>query len=60
MQEIELQRYHKELVKDVASLVDKYRRAMEWDIPESDEQEGDALIYEAIQKALDNLKGSNK
>lgn len=38
MQEIELQRYHKELVKDVSSLVDKYRRAMEWDIPESDEK----------------------
>ena len=28
MQEIELQHYHKELVKDVGSLVDKYRCAM--------------------------------
>ncbi len=56
MQEIELDRYHHELVKDVKSLVEKYRRAMEWDIPESDEQTGDALIFAAIQKALDAIK----
>lgn len=56
MQEIELQRYHKELVKDVESLVDKYRRAMEWDIPESDEKEGDKLIFDAIQNALNAIK----
>ncbi len=55
-QKIELQRHHKELVKDVASLIDKYRRMMEWDIPESDEREGDRLILEAIQEALDALK----
>ncbi len=58
MQEIELQRYHDELVKDVRHLVDKYRRAMEWDIPENDEKEGDALIFEAIQKALETLKAA--
>ena len=58
IQEIELQRYHKELIKDVNLLVDKYRRAMEWDIPESDEKEGDKLIIEAIQKALDAIKDS--
>jgi hypothetical protein len=57
-QKIEIQRYHKELVKDVASLVDKYRRIMEWDIPESDEGEGDKLIFEAIQDALNALKKS--
>ena len=39
--------------------VDKYRRAMEWDIPESDEKEGDVLIFEAILKALDAIKGSD-
>ena len=60
MQEIELQRYHKELLKDVESLVDKYRRAMEWDIPDSDEKEGDALIYDAIQKALDAIRNDEK
>ena len=56
MQEIELQRYHKELVKDVESLVDKYRRAMEWDIPDCDEKEGDRFIIDAILKALNTIK----
>ncbi len=58
MQEIELQRHHRELVKDVTSLVDKYRRAMEWDIPESDEKTGDRLIIQAIRKALDEVSDS--
>ncbi len=56
IQEIELQRYHKELVKDVASLIEKYRRMMDWDIPENDEREGDKLIFAAVQKALDALR----
>ncbi len=60
MQEIELQRYHKELVSEVKSLVEKYRRAMGWDIPDNDEKKGDVLIFEAIQKALDAIKDSNK
>jgi hypothetical protein len=33
MEEIELEKRRKALDKDVASLVDKYIRAMEWDIP---------------------------
>ena len=60
MQEIELQRYHKELVGDVRALVEKYRRAMDWDIPENDEQEADILIFAAIQKALDEIKNADK
>ena len=59
LQEIELQRYHKELVKDVESLVKKYRRMMDWDIPENDEKEGDVLIFDAIQKALDASRESS-
>ena len=59
MQETELLRYHDELVGDLESLVDKYRRAMEWDIPGSNEKEGDALIFDAIQKALDALRSSD-
>jgi len=60
MQEIELQRYHKELIRDVKSLVEKYRRAMDWDIPDNDEKEGDVLIFAAIQKALDAIKDADK
>jgi len=60
MQEIGLQRYHKELTKDVKSLVEKYRCAMDGDIPDNDEEEGDVLIFETIQKALDAIKESDK
>ncbi len=56
MQEIELERYHNELVSDVKGLVEKYRRAMDWDIPGNDEKQADQLIFAAIQKALDAIK----
>ncbi len=55
-QEIEIQRYHDELVKDVSKLVEKYRRIMDWDIPENDEAYADKLIFQAIQDALNELK----
>jgi len=45
--------YHHEMVMDIQSLVEKYRRAMDWDIPDNDEKLADKLIFEAIQKALD-------
>ncbi|MGV6852851.1 MAG: hypothetical protein ACWA5R_11835 [bacterium] len=56
MQEIEIQRYQHKLVGDLESLLDKYRRIMEWDIPEGDEKAGDKLIIEALQQALNKLK----
>ncbi len=56
MQERELQKYHHELVKDMRSLVEKYRRAMDWDIPDNDEILADKLIFEALQKALDAIR----
>ncbi len=59
MQEIELERHHKELVNDVKALVEKYRRAMDWDIPENNDQESDQMIFAAIQKALDAIKRSS-
>jgi len=58
MQEIELERHHKELVNDVKALIEKYRRAMDWDIPDNDEQKADQLIFAAIQNALDAIKRS--
>jgi hypothetical protein len=53
MQEIEIKRYQQELLDDVRTLVDKYRCAMEWDIPDDDEKESDRAIFEAIRDALD-------
>jgi hypothetical protein len=53
MQEIEIKRYQQELLDDVRTLVDKYRCAMEWDIPDDDEKESDRAIFKAIRGALD-------
>jgi len=55
MEEIELQKHRKALDRDVAALVDKYLKAMEWDIPEADEGRARRLILEEIRQALDHM-----
>ncbi|HFB64596.1 MAG TPA: hypothetical protein ENJ60_03560 [Aeromonadales bacterium] len=56
MQHIEIERYHDEIIHDMRKLVEKYRKAMDWDIPENNEIEADQLIFDAIQHALDSIK----
>jgi len=58
MQKIEIEKYHGDIVEDVAALVEKYRKVMDWDIPENDEELADKLIFEAIQQALDKVKSN--
>jgi hypothetical protein len=55
MEEIELQKLRKALERDVAALVDKYLKAMEWDIPEVDERRARRLILDEIREALDRM-----
>jgi hypothetical protein len=52
MHEIEIKRYRQEMLDDVRALVEKYRCAMEWDIPDNDETESDRAIFEALREAL--------
>ena len=49
MEEIEMERRRKSLDKDVMSLLEKYLRAMEWDIPEADEAKARGLILDEIR-----------
>jgi hypothetical protein len=49
MEEIELQKLRK-------ALVDKYLKAMEWDIPEADEGRARRLIVDEIRAVLDHMK----
>ncbi len=56
MQEVEINRYHDEILHDVKSLVEKYRRAMDWDIPENDDNVSDKIIFQALRKALDQVE----
>jgi len=56
IEEIEMDKHRKALDKDVASLLDKYLRAMEWDIPEADEPRARQLILEEIRQAINRLE----
>jgi hypothetical protein len=56
MEEIELQKHRMALDRDVAALVDKYLKAMEWDIPEADEGRARRLILDEIRQALDHME----
>ncbi|HHH38671.1 MAG TPA: hypothetical protein ENK50_03735 [Sedimenticola sp.] len=58
MQQIEINRYRKELEDDVRALVEKYRRAMDWDIPGNDDRKSDRLILAAIRQALEGVEKS--
>ena len=56
MEEIEMDKHRKALDKDIASLLDKYLREMEWDIPEADEARARQLILEEIRQAVSRLE----
>ena len=56
MEEIEIDKHRKAIDRDVASLLDKYLRAMEWNIPEADESRARRLILEEIRQAIMRLE----
>jgi len=56
IQALEVGRYYDELKADVKSLVDKYLRIADWDIPDNDEAKTVALILAAMRKALDEVE----
>lgn len=57
MEEIEMEKRRKALDKDVTSLVEKYMKAMEWDIPEVDETRARQMILDEIQQAISRIEG---
>jgi len=59
MEEIELEKRRKALDKDVASLVDKYLRAMEWDIPEADETKARQMILDEMKQAISRIESQS-
>lgn len=58
IQEIEIKRYHKRIVKDVNHLIERYREIMAWDVPDNDPQEADKLIFEAVKVAIKECEGN--
>ena len=59
LEEIEMEKRRKALDKDVASLVDKYLRVMEWDIPDVDEPKAKQMILDEIKQAISRLQGQS-
>lgn len=55
MEQLEMDAYRGELVADMSSMVEKYRRIFGWDIPEIDQHKADRLILAAMHTALDNI-----
>lgn len=60
MQEIEISRYRKRIVKDVRHLIEHYREIMAWDVPENDPVEADRLIFSAVRSAIDEIENESK
>lgn len=56
MQEIEIERYHDRIIKDMRHLIERYREIMAWDVPENDPVESDRLIFKAVHAALDQVE----
>lgn len=56
MEEMELEKRRDALDKDVAALIDKYLRAVEWDVPEADEAKARKLILAEIKAAIGRIE----
>jgi len=56
MQEIEINRYHGRIVKDLNHLIERYREIMAWDVPENDPIEANRLIFNAVHSALSEIE----
>ena len=52
MEQIELNRYRKEMLADLRHVVEKYRAIFDWDIPDVDQAVADHLILDAVRAAL--------
>jgi hypothetical protein len=53
MEQLELDAYRSEIEEDMRSLVEKYRKIFDWDIPEINQRAADKLILAAMRAALD-------
>jgi hypothetical protein len=47
---------HEQLVRDIRSLVEKYRAIFDWDVPDIDQARADKLILDDMRRALDGIE----
>lgn len=53
LEQVELERYRRQIVADVKTLVERYRAIFDWDVPDIDQSLADQLILAEVRKALD-------
>ncbi len=58
IEQIEMDRYRKDIVSDVRTLVDKYRAIFGWDVPDIDQHYSDKIILMEMQKALQEIEAA--
>ena len=56
IEQAELAAQHQHLVRDVRSLVEKYRAIFGWNVPDIDQAAADRLILAEVRKALGELE----
>lgn len=56
LEQIEISKYHDELVHDIRHLVQKYGRIMGWEVPELDEAQARRLLFQALKDALADVE----
>jgi hypothetical protein len=56
IEQAELAAQHQHLVRDVRSLVEKYRAIFGWNVPDIDQARADKLILDDMRKALDGVE----
>ncbi len=56
IQDIEINRYHSRILKDLEHLIERYREIMAWDVPDNNPIEADRLIFNAVHSALSKIE----
>jgi hypothetical protein len=55
VQQLELDAHRREIVADMLSLVEKYRKVLNWDIPENNQKDTDRLILTGMFSSLGEI-----
>ncbi len=58
IEEIEMERYRKQIHAELRALAEKYRSIFEWDVPDIDQSATDMMILTEMRRALDEVEQS--
>jgi hypothetical protein len=58
IEEIEMERYRKQIHAELRALAEKYRSIFAWDVPDIDQNGTDRMILLEMRKALDEVEKS--